>query len=235
MILKAVFLTFIILAAFHSEAKTIKVAVIDTGFNFSFKQYKHFKLAKPKLCKSGHKDFTSSSLTDVNGHGSNIASIIAKGNSKSDYCLLILKYYSKETENISLDIELEAIQYAISQKVDIINLSIAGYAYSKEECNLIKKALDKGIRIVAAAGNEGFDLSKTKVYPAMCDRRVKIVMNYDKTTRHNTSNYGNNLLMEQGTNQYGVSSKELPEFRTGTSQATANYTNKLIRNYEKMQ
>lgn len=229
MIKTAIFLTAIILAAIHSEAKTIKVAVIDTGFNFSFKQYKHFKLSKPKLCKTGHKDFTSSSITDVNGHGSNIVSLIAKGNENTDYCVIVLKYYSKETENISLDIELEALEYAIKQKVDVINLSIAGYTYSKEECDLVKTALDKGIRIVAAAGNEGFDLSKTKVYPAMCDRRVKIVMNYDKTTRHNTSNYGNSLLKEQGTNQYGISSKKLPEFKTGTSQATANYTGKLIK------
>jgi subtilisin family serine protease len=235
MIKTAIFLTFIILAALNAESKTIRVAVIDTGFNFSFKQYKHFKLTKPKLCKTGQKDFTNSSITDVNGHGSNIVSLIAKGNENTDYCIMVLKYYSKETENISLDIELEALKYAIKSKVDVINLSIAGYAYSKEECETIKLALDKGIRIVAAAGNEGFDLSKTKVYPAMCDRRVKIVMNYDKTTRHYTSNYGNNLIKEQGTNQYGVSDKELPEFRTGTSQATANYTNKLIRNYEKMQ
>lgn len=211
------------------NAKTIRVAVIDTGFNYSFKQYKHFKIDKPKLCKTGHKDFTNSSLTDTNGHGSNIVSLISKGNTKVDYCLIILKYYSKDTENISLDIELEAIKYAIKQKVDIINLSIAGYSYSKEECKLVKVALDKGIKIVAAAGNEGFDLSNTKVYPAMCDRRVKIVMNYNKNTRHYMSNYANNLIKEQGTYQYGVSNKELPEFKTGTSQATANYTSKLIK------
>lgn len=211
------------------NAKTIVVGVIDTGFNFSFNQYEHFKLSKPKLCKTGHKDFTGSTITDTNGHGSNIVSLIAKGNENTDYCIMVLKYFSKETEAVSLNPELKAIEYAIKQKVDVINMSIAGYSFNKQECDLVKIALNKGIRIVAAAGNEGYDLSKTKVYPAMCDSRITIVMNYYKDTRHYSSNYGNNAIKEQGTYQYGVSDKATPEFKSGTSQATANYTGKLIK------
>ena len=211
------------------NAKTIVVGVIDTGFNFSFNQYEHFKLSKPKLCKTGHKDFTGSTITDTNGHGSNIVSLIAKGNESADYCVMVLKYYSEETADRSLTLELEAIQYAIEQKVDILNMSLSGYEYSKKECLLIKEALNRGIKIVAAAGNEGYNLAKTKVYPAMCDDRIKVVMNYDKDTIHYTSNYGSNVIKERGTNQYGVSAKALPEFKTGTSQATANYTAKLLK------
>ena len=218
-----------VVASQFVEAKTIKVAVIDTGYNFAFKDFKHFKLSKPKLCKTGHKDFTDTTLNDVIGHGSNIASIIAQGNEAQDYCILVLKFYSKETQLISLETELEAIRYAIKQKVNIINMSLSGYAYSKEECDLVKVALDRGITIVAAAGNDGFDLSVTKVYPAMCDKRVKVVMNYTKGERASSSNYDDSYIKENGTNIYGLSKGNLPEFMSGTSQAAANHTNRLVR------
>jgi minor extracellular protease Epr len=211
------------------EAKTLKIAIVDTGYNFAFKDFKHFGLSKPKLCRTGHKDFTDTSLVDDNGHGSNIASLIAKGNEDTDYCILVLKFYSPEVRTIAGYTETEAINYAISQKVDVLNLSIAGYEYMKEECDAVKKALNAGIKIVAAAGNEKFDLSKINVYPAMCDKRVQTVMNYNKGTRHYTSNYGKNMYQEQGTYMYGLGKGDLPVYMTGTSQAAAVHTGKLIK------
>jgi hypothetical protein len=60
------------------EPKPIVVAVIDTG-----------KAVDPKLkyCKYGHKDITGTGLEDNNGHGTNVASLIAREAKGANYCV----------------------------------------------------------------------------------------------------------------------------------------------------
>jgi hypothetical protein len=57
---------------------------------------------------------------------------------------------------------------------------------------LIEKALNRGIRVIAAAGNEGANLDKKcSFFPACYDSRIVIVGNGTSlTNRHPTSNYG---------------------------------------------
>lgn len=64
----------------------------------------------------------------------------------------------------------EAINYAINQKANIINLSFVGAGNSKTLEDAIKRAYDSGILVVAAAGNEvaqgvDMDLPGQKMYP----------------------------------------------------------------------
>ncbi len=69
---------------------------------------------------------------------------------------------------------IRAIDYAISNGADIINLSFVSFNYSEALQEAIKRAHDAGIIIVAAAGNdqvsgEGYDIDKTPIYPACYD------------------------------------------------------------------
>lgn len=69
---------------------------------------------------------------------------------------------------------VEAIEYAINNGTDIINLSFVGFGFSKSLDNVIKKANDEGIIVVAAAGNEqdegeGYFLDNTPMYPVCHD------------------------------------------------------------------
>jgi len=63
-----------------------------------------------------------------------------------------------------------AINYAIDNGADVINLSLVGNGYSQILFEAIKRANDRGIIVVAAAGNtdpkiNGTDLDITKSYP----------------------------------------------------------------------
>jgi thermitase len=166
-------------------AKTIKVAVIDTGFDFKSawknlgKDQDGRQLKTPKLCKEGHKDFTGTGLQDNSGHGTHVAGIIAKFAEDADYCLVILKFYDPLVKQNSLVISAQALKYAYNLGVDMINYSGGGDEFSLDEYLTVKKILDKGVIFVAAAGNEktvnDFKILKVDVqyeYKAAGDKAV---------------------------------------------------------------
>jgi subtilisin family serine protease len=69
---------------------------------------------------------------------------------------------------------VKAIDYAIKNKADIINLSFTGFNYSHALYDAIRRAYDAGIFIVAAAGNDegegsGVNIDDRPMYPACYD------------------------------------------------------------------
>lgn len=221
-------------------SKKIVVAVIDTGIADELMQ-ENF------LCPDGHKDFTGTSLTDRHSHGSHISGIIdqyAKNKvftnfpnreihtTVINYCQIIYKYYDpKATNNDNLINTKKALNAAIEAGVDIINYSGGGVEPDSEEKAIIIKALNKGIIIVAAAGNEKSDIDKHPYYPAMHDKRIIVVGNLDHSGNIvSSSNYGESVkYWEPGLNVLSYVSGGYVGYMTGTSQAAAIKTGKIIR------
>ena len=142
-------------------AKTIKIAVIDTGFDFNSKWEKLGKdsdgrqLRKPKLCNEGHKDFTGTGIQDTMGHGTHVTGIIAKFAEDADYCIVVIKFYDVgaiPTDNFRNS--AVALSYAYNLGVDMINYSGGGVEFALDEYLAVKKLLDRGVVFIAAAGNE---------------------------------------------------------------------------------
>jgi subtilisin family serine protease len=226
--------------------KVYKVAVIDTGLDSSL-------MNKSWICAEGHKDFTGEGLVDNHGHGTHISGLVdqyakdfiftkamKQGQDLKDidkiqvnYCQIIIKYYDPKAPGDNLKNTIKAFRWAIDQKVDIINYSGGGTDASAEEKALVQEALNKGIKFVAAAGNERSDIDKHKYYPAMYDTRISIVANLvDLHSREiaSSSNRGKSInTFELGTDVLS----RLPDGRfgrmTGTSQAAAIHTGKLVR------
>lgn len=227
------------------NAEPIKVAVIDTGFDtdsdWSDILKSNKKLRKPTLCKEGHQDFTGFGLKDNHGHGTHIASTIAANALDSNYCLVILKFFDKaDNSHFAQMNTMSALRRAIELKVDMINYSAGGNGRSIEECTLMKEALDLGITVVTAAGNEGRNINVFPYYPAMCDPRIKIVANVLKDGEYDyTSNYTDDgptsrpLFKEQGQRVLALTPGNTVGFMTGTSQAAAIFTGKSIRATQK--
>lgn len=152
----------------------VKVAILDSGC-----------IQHPDLINNiiGGKNFTSegseTDYNDLNGHGTHVAGIIA-GNGKvmgvaPNAKLLILKVLDK-TGNGNCQGIYDAINYAIEQKVDIINMSL-GIAINVNEIHtMLKKAVDNNICVVCACGNEGDGKAFTDEYsyPASYNEAISV-------------------------------------------------------------
>jgi major intracellular serine protease len=197
----------------------------------------------------GHKDFTGTSLNDTMGHGTHISGLIdqyakhiflseetdiaALLSKEVEYCQVILKIYDIKPKNTNiLKNELDALRYAISIKVDVINISGGGTDSSPEEIALTKKALDLGIKIVAAAGNNHSDITlpNNHYYPACNDPRILVVGNIDSDNKRvPSSNYGDTVTSwEIGINVLSLTDATHLAMMTGSSQACAIKSGKLV-------
>ena len=216
------------LLTLSANAKTIKIAVIDTGFDFNGKWN-----IQPKLCKYGHKDFTGTGLQDNHGHGTHIAGLIAKHAEQADYCLVILKFFDPKKRS-SVDLTTKAVQYAVNIKVDFINISAGGVNPSPLEQKAILNALNSLITVVAAAGNEMSNLTSKTYYPALYDERIVVVEAIDsKGNRIPASNYGPQVdYKELGHEVQSILPNNKYGTLTGTSQATAIVTGKLVKHFD---
>lgn len=225
----------LLLSPYSAAAQApIKIAVIDSGFGFEMRG------GEAHLCKFGHKDFSADSQfiiskkvavkipKDIGGHGTNIVGIIDSylKKTKLDYCIVVIKYYSvAQTGSQNLAASIASIRYAANLKVDYINYSGGGAEFSSEESRAVKRYLDQGGRFIAAAGNEYSNLDLKSFYPAMYDSRIIVVGNINKDgVRLESSNYGSVVKrweVGENVNAYGI-------ILTGTSQATARATGKIV-------
>ena len=111
-------------------------------------------------------------------HGTMIAGIIsAKGNNNQGVAgvtwqskIMALKVLNDRGEG-KLSSVVRAIDYAVNNGADIINLSFTGFGYSESLREALERAYSKGVIVVAAAGNEqaggtGVNTDKKSIYPA---------------------------------------------------------------------
>lgn len=208
-----------------AHGKTTVVAVIDTGVDSSL----------PHLCKFGHKSFAlhrSNPLEDEGGHGTHISGIIIANAGDADFCIVSIKYYDPNVAgNINLKAMIDSLQYAINIHADFINISGGGPVSDAHEHGLITQALDRGMIVVVAAGNDHDDLDKScDFFPACYDTRLIVVGNLKGMERSETSNYGEVVSRwEVGTDVESTLPGNKTGKMSGTSQATAAVTGKILR------
>jgi len=147
--------------------------------------------------------FTNFTEIGVN-HGTIVAGILgARGNNNIGITgaawqikIMPLKVLDSAGMGDSLTL-VEAIDYAISKKVDVINLSVVGHNYSQALQEAITRAWRANIVVVAAAGNEvglGQDMDVYPAYPVCNDGDDNMVIGVVALDRYNRlanfSNFG---------------------------------------------
>lgn len=185
--------------AYRGDGTTI--AIIDTGIDYSHPDFK-FADGTSKILDTSRYYFVngtqitynqygvlgtssynfldhassknSNGVYELQYHGSNVASTAASAINGNGGCvgiapnakILVLK------TDMNLSSINEAIKYATTQNVDVINMSLGAYeennGVSTYLSTAINSAYNKGIIVVAAAGNEN---TSTHSYPA-CNTHV---------------------------------------------------------------
>lgn len=177
---------------------------------------------------------TNDGKIDTNGHGLHIAGILMRGVCP-EVKLISCKYFdTNNTDNQIFQDELTCFNKGLTIKPYIINFSSGGTFYSQKEYDIIKKLSDQGVIIVVAAGNHNQDLSlpENNYYPAKY--KLKNLIPVGNLTEYGTknisSNYGlENMVWEIGTNVLSNYLNGGFTRMTGSSQSTAKYSNRLLK------
>jgi len=142
----------------NATGKTIKVAILDTGYKA------HKDLPEPVATKSF---IAGESVTDGNGHSTHCAGTAVGRNGLGvapEAELLFGKVLSNRGSGSSEGI-VKGVRWAADNGADVISLSLGGGSYEPMR-EAARVALSKGIILVAAAGNAGYNGSNSIGYPA---------------------------------------------------------------------
>jgi len=137
----------------------IKVGIIDTGIDFNHPNLQGYG---PDGKVAGGYDYPdpNEKPLDTNGHGTEVAGIIAAQGSFSGIAPkseLFSYKVSSTGEAVSSDYIIQAISRAITDKMNVINISL-GVNRTNDELEIaVDKAVKNGIVVVTAAGNNGPD------------------------------------------------------------------------------
>ncbi len=171
----------------------------------------------------------SSSVRDTVGHGTHVTGVIAArptflsdmtGINPRGTSVMVLKV-ADDKHGLKLSNVLAALRYAENKNVDVINMSLGFTDDSQIFRSAIHDLKEKGIYLVAAAGNNA---ESTKQYPAAYPEVLSVGSANIDGGRWQTSNFGEwvdinvpgKLLSTLPDNRYGT--------KSGTSQAAALIT-----------
>lgn len=186
----------------------IKIAVIDSGKSTHFETINNTAGAA-NFSKSPH-------LTDLNGHSSFVAGIIAAEKNNQGIIGVAPKaklYFGKAMDDAGIgepSALVKAINWAIQQKVDIMSISAGMFFDFKPLKKIIKKAHKRNIIICAAVGNTNkrhYDVAFPARYPevigvAAYDRRHKVAKFSSRGTNVSFAMPGVNIYSTHLNNQF---------------------------------
>lgn len=155
------------------DLSNVNVAVLDTGISSGHDDLDYDRITGVyNLCADSYD------VEDDIKHGTNVAGIIAAKRNNGigtvgiadGVNLLVFKVFSKNCDHSLCIISALAMIYEQDIDVDVINISI-GFGYSDILQNVINKLTERGVIIVAAAGNAG---TNKKSYPASCENVISV-------------------------------------------------------------
>lgn len=191
----------------------ITVAVIDSGFDRSHPELEGVVAINEQEEINGIDDdgngyvddrygydFVGDTheVSDYTGHGTHVAGVIAARHDVGQILgvapgvkILPLNFINRNGGGQIID-ALNAIRYAASRKVKVINASWGGEACSSLLRDEIQALIPQNILFVVAAGNSGNDISRLPEYPAafLIDNIITVgASTFDNKTAQ-FSNYG---------------------------------------------
>ena len=242
-------------SAIPQDINKVKVAVIDTGVD-----YNHPDLSETVIvdeCVSFEnsdgtpQDFKyKDGKNDDEGHGTHVCGIIAANASDDEgvtgaaynrvklividahQCVKRYDGSGGEKKYFSTSDLVYAINYAVSMKARVINMSLGGYFKDAALSNAVKSAWDKGVVCICAAGNDNTSQFMT---PGDSPYAISVMSHDNRGIKSSFSDYGSEKdvsapgsgiystlpsVYNDSTNQYEPSF----DVKSGTSMATPMVT-----------
>ncbi|MBI2607525.1 MAG: S8 family serine peptidase [Candidatus Doudnabacteria bacterium] len=195
---------------FSKGSSSVKVAIVDTGIHAS-----HIELNDGRVI-GGYNSITKETIlpqasSDDNGHGTAVAGIIGaipnngRGLSGINWNISLMPIKALDAAgNGFISSVASGIVRAVDEGADIINLSLGGPGFGADATlnSAVKYAFDRGVLVVAAAGNDlaefGSNLDINPVYPICSDLGQNMVLGVAATDvtdqKADFSNFGINCV-----------------------------------------
>lgn len=188
------------------------IAIIDTGVNTEHEDIKSkLWINSGEIPNNGRDDDgngyrddyygynfldQNSDLTDLNGHGTGVASITAAATNNGlgiaginwHARIMVLKTLNRDGGGSFEDVA-EALHYAADKGASVVNMSFGANYSNLVLSNAVEYALNKGVVLVAASGNGGSGV----MYPAAYSRVIGVGALDQHNFRASFSNYGTGL------------------------------------------
>ncbi len=173
------------------DASAVIVAVVDTGIDDS-----HPDLAS---VISKYANYVSSEdKRDIVGHGTHVSGIISAGIRNAigveGLCgakIMVVKGLPRKEADYDAEEYYRALDHPIRHGAQVINLSLGG-GYDPAERDILEDALDAGIIVVAAMGNE-YELGNPIEYPAAYAGVIAVGASDEVDRRASFSNTGDHI------------------------------------------
>lgn len=167
----------------------------------------------------------SDSSIDVLSHGTMISGLIAAQSDNDEgvagvaWHATIMPVRMLSINGSGNDIDAaKAVNYAVDNGADIINLSFAGYNSSAALERSIERAYEAGVVVVAAMGNDDVDVDDDQVYPACLkgdanDWVIGVTSSDRDDVGSSFSNYGSSCsdVSAPGEDIFGLMYENIPE------------------------
>ena len=169
----------------------VVVAVVDTGADAG-----HPDLAGQWVAGYNFVG-NNSNTTDDNGHGTHVAGTVA-ARTNNGLGVAGIAYNAKvmpvkvldSTGSGSYTAIINGITYAADHGARVINMSLGGYYSSASLQDAVNYAFNRGVVIVAAAGN---DNTASPSYPAACQNVIAVAASDQNDNKASFSNYGSHI------------------------------------------
>ncbi|MDD2421224.1 MAG: S8 family peptidase [Heliobacteriaceae bacterium] len=205
-----------------TKGEGIKVAIIDSGID-----QRHPDLQAN--IKGGYNFITKTiQFNDENGHGTHVAGIIAGVDNgigivgvAPQAAIYALKVLDENGEGLEKHV-IEAIEWSITNKMDVLNLSFGSNKPNPKLRQALEKAYTAGILSVAAAGNDATSTKADTIdYPGRWSDVVITVAAVDRQGKRAAfSSQGSDLcLAAPGVNILSTYPKNRYVRMSGTSMA----------------
>jgi thermitase len=168
-----------------TKGTDIKVAVLDSGVDLDHPDI------NPKVVARGN--FSGAATNDdLYGHGTHVAGIVAAKHNTEGVagvcpgCTILAGKVLNDSGVGSTSTVANGINWAVSNGAKVINMSI-GVRASRTLETAVNNAWNKGVVLVAAAGNGG---NQTKIYPAAYPNVIAVGATDNKDAKASFSTYG---------------------------------------------
>jgi len=160
-----------------STGAAVNIAIIDTGIDYNHSQLKE------RFSKQKGYDFVRNAQDpmDKEGHGTHVAGTACSTDYgvSLDSTLHALRTLDEHGSGRESDI-IAAIEWCVQNNMDVANLSLGSESASSAFEEMCAIAYQRGLVLVAAAGNEGYGPS----YPAAFGDSVISVAAVDQANQH---------------------------------------------------